>query len=146
MHTSHYLQWYVLRFWGILHFGQYLINLLNYRYVPIGCFSLTWLIIFWQLHTRIWQCNKKIRQILSPTKNKIKIKDVLFRRAENEEHTYFVKKVPEDTELVFCEKGKSGFYIKWINLESFGDEEVIKIPDMRTYFIDNVIPFIKSNL
>lgn len=81
-----------------------------------------------------------------PTTNKIKIKDVLFRRAENEEHTYFVKKVPADTELIFCEKGKSGFYIKWMNLESFGDEEVIKIPDMRQYFINSVIPFIKSEL
>ncbi|MDR1338059.1 MAG: NUDIX hydrolase [Rickettsiales bacterium] len=81
-----------------------------------------------------------------PEKNRIKIRDVLFRRAENEEHTYFVKKVPADTELVFCEKGNPGFDVKWLNIDLLSDEKIIVFEDMRQYFINSVIPFIKSDL
>ncbi len=81
-----------------------------------------------------------------PKKNVIKIRDILFRRAENEEHTYFVARVPADTRLVFCEKGNSGFDVKWIDFELLSDEKIIVMEDMRRYFIDSVIPFIKSAL
>lgn len=79
-----------------------------------------------------------------PKKNIIKIRDVLFRRAENEEHTYFVNKIPADTELVFCEKGNPGFDVKWLNVDLLADEKIIVMEDMRKYFINSVIPFIKS--
>lgn len=81
-----------------------------------------------------------------PETNKIKIRDVLFRRAKNEEHTYFVNKVPNDTQLVFCEKGNPDFDVKWLNVDLLADEKIIAMEDMRKYFIDSVIPFIKTNL
>lgn len=82
--------------------------------------------------------------IAVPETNKIRIRDILFRRAKNEEHTYFVAKVPSDTKLVFCEKGNPGFDVKWLNFELLGDEKIITSDDMRDYFIASVIPFINS--
>lgn len=82
--------------------------------------------------------------IAVPESHKIKVRDVLFRRAKNEEHTYFVSLVPEDTELVFCEKDNDGFEVKWIDLDLLGDKKTIVIDDMRQYFINTIIPFIKS--
>jgi 8-oxo-dGTP pyrophosphatase MutT (NUDIX family) len=79
-----------------------------------------------------------------PETNKIKIRDVMFRRAENEEHTYFIKKVPADIKLVFCEKGNPGYEIKWLDFELLGDEKVTASQDMRRYHATRVIPFIKN--
>ncbi|MDL2295923.1 NUDIX hydrolase [Lachnospiraceae bacterium OttesenSCG-928-E19] len=93
-------------------------------------------------NTKFLTCNA----IQIPDTNKIQIRDVLFRRAKKEEHTYFVARVPDDTKLVFCEKGNPGFEVRWINVESLGDEKIIVMEDMRQYFIENVIPFIKSDV
>lgn len=82
--------------------------------------------------------------IAVPNAHKIRVRDVLFRRAKNEEHTYFVSLVPADTELVFCEKDNDGFDVKWIDLELLGDKNTIVIDYMREYFISVIIPFIKS--
>lgn len=79
-----------------------------------------------------------------PETNKIQIRDVLFRRARNEEHTYFLSHVPADTKLVFCEKGNEGFDIKWVNVDALGDPDIIKLDDVREYYIKHIIPLIKS--
>lgn len=78
-----------------------------------------------------------------PNTHKIRVRDVLFRRAKNEEHTYFVSYVRPNTELVFCEKDNDGVDIKWIDLERLGDKDTISIDDMREYFVSTIIPFIK---
>ena len=77
-------------------------------------------------------------------RNRCAIRDVWFRRAKNEEHTYFIAKVSADTELVFCEKDKPGYDIKWLDVDALSDEKIIVTEDMRKYFINSVIPFIKS--
>lgn len=82
--------------------------------------------------------------IAIPDVQKVKIHDVIFRRAKNEEHTYFVSRVSPDAELVFCEKGNDGFDVKWIDLELLGDKDTITIDDMREYFVSTIIPFIKA--
>ena len=82
--------------------------------------------------------------IVVPQSHKVRVRDVLFRRAKNEEHTYFISMVPADIELVFCEKDNEGFDVKWIDLKLLGDKDTIVIDDMREYFVSTIIPFIES--
>ena len=79
-----------------------------------------------------------------PEKNVCKIRDICFRRAKNEEHTYFVALVPMNTELTFCEKDNPGFDIKWVDVDALGDANVIKLDEIRKYYVKHIIPAIKS--
>jgi predicted kinase/8-oxo-dGTP pyrophosphatase MutT (NUDIX family) len=71
-----------------------------------------------------------------------KVRDVWFRRAKNEEHTYFIAPVPADTELVFCEKDNPGFDIKWLDIDALGNADIIKLDEVRKYYIKHIIPAI----
>ncbi len=86
------------------------------------------------------------KAIIVPHSHKIKVHDVLFRRAKNEEHTYFISIVPEDTELACHEQSSDRFDVKWIDLELLANKETIVIDDMRKYFTCTIIPFIESQL
>ncbi|MCL2017428.1 MAG: AAA family ATPase [Alphaproteobacteria bacterium] len=78
-------------------------------------------------------------------KNICKIRDIWFRRAKNEEHTYFIARVSADTELSFCEKDNPGFEIEWLDVDALGDANIIKLDEVREYYIEHIIPAIKSD-
>jgi len=79
-----------------------------------------------------------------PEKFRTPMRDVLFRRAKNEEHTYFIVKIPADIELVFCEKDNPGFDIKWLDIDALADEKIILFENAREYSARVVIPAINN--
>jgi len=69
-----------------------------------------------------------------PEKYRFKVNDdnVLRRRARNEEHTFFVSKVPADSKLTICEEHLiSKCKIVWLNIEALEDGNFASFGDLR---------------
>jgi len=79
-----------------------------------------------------------------PEKYIVKIRDVVYRRARNEEWTFFVAKVPADIELGWCEHEHKGCSIKWLDIDALIDEKVVRLDDVREYNARVLIPAIKN--
>jgi len=79
-----------------------------------------------------------------PEKFRTPIRDAVYRRARNEEWTIFIAKVPADTELAFCEKGNSGFDIRWLDIDVLTDETVMRLVGVCEFNARVLIPAIKD--
>ncbi|MCL2748550.1 MAG: AAA family ATPase [Alphaproteobacteria bacterium] len=79
-----------------------------------------------------------------PEKMHAEIRDVSFRRAKNEEHTFFITKIPATTEFVFCEKDNPGFKIVWLDVDALIDEKIVIFKTARDYNARVLIPIIED--
>ncbi len=64
------------------------------------------------------------------------------RGAFKESHSFYVTKVTDDMDLVFCEDRPGDIQVEWLPLAALTDENVIGFADMREYFELNVVPMI----
>jgi 8-oxo-dGTP pyrophosphatase MutT (NUDIX family) len=84
------------------------------------------------------------KQVSEPYRFKVADHKIEKRGAYNEAHIFFVAKVPESTELNFCEEREETIKVAWLDSESLIDEKVIGFQDQREYFEKNVMPIIRN--
>ena len=66
------------------------------------------------------------------------------RGAYNEEHFFFVAKIPSDTLFEFCEQREENIKLVWLDSESLIDSNIIQFQDQREYFKAYLMPIVNE--